>query len=65
MQSTCLLETAKTFLLWRAMMSIPKNRACLCSVLSACLQVLLAADEAIKRLQVSNVERNAILDAFR
>ncbi len=29
------------------------------------MQVLIAADEALKRLEVDNVERNAILDAFR
>ena len=64
-QSTCLLETGRTFLLWPAMMPVPMAKACLCSALSDYLQVLLAADEAIRRLQVSNVERNAILDAFR
>lgn len=29
------------------------------------MQVLLAADEALRRLQVTDAERNAILDTFR
>ena len=29
------------------------------------VQVLVAADEALRRVQVSDVERNAILDNFR
>ena len=29
------------------------------------MQVLIAAEEALRRLEVENVERNAILDAFR
>lgn len=28
-------------------------------------QVLIAAEEALRRLEVDNTERNAILDAFR
>ena len=31
----------------------------------AVVQVLIAAEEALRRLEVDNTERNAILDAFR
>lgn len=29
------------------------------------VQVMVAVDEAMRRLQIENIERNAILDAFR
>lgn len=30
-----------------------------------CMQVMIAVDEAMRRLQIQDIERNAILDAFR